>query len=194
MEPLDRKIKITLDTGCVNTKPDEYLDQICDLHEKGKVDLYVPDGVIKNILNDEYSLSDIDCIPDTPSGVKVKQRLEKINRCSILRGSLHCGDDVYGRVGGTVGGTYTEAYEKHIERIINSSFDYEDIRILLLHFSYQNDFFITKNTRHFISNGRREKFFKELKVVIKTPDEFISCYDSKKPIKVCSGSQEPCAH
>jgi hypothetical protein len=123
-----------------------------------------------------HNLSDIDEIPDTPSGVKVKQRLTKIARCSILRGSLLCGDDVYGRVGGTAEGKTTEDYERKIAGIINSRFDYEDIRILLLHFSFQNDFFITKNTRHFISNGRRKQFLKELSVVIKTPSEFLSPY------------------
>ena len=193
MESLDRKIKITLDTGCVNTNPDKHLDQIFDLHEKGEIDLYVPDGVIKDILNNEYSLSNIDCIPNSPSGIKVKQRLRKIEKCYVLRGSVLCGDDVYGRVGGTSGGKNIEAYEEQIERIINSSYDYADIRILLLHFSAQNDFFITKNTRHFILNGKRENFFKEMKVVIKTPDEFISYYEKVQPTKVFSGSQGTCA-
>ena len=106
---------------------------------------------------------------------------------------MRFGDDVYGRVGGTSGGDNTEAYEKQIERMINSSFDYEDIRILLLHFSFQNDLVITKNTRHFISDGRREKFLRELTVVIKTPDEFLSFYKKEQPTKVCSGSQGACA-
>ena len=103
-------------------------------------------------------MTDSDKIPDTPSGIKVKQRLNKIANCSVLRGTLICGDDVYGRVGGTAGGKTTEAYEQIIAKIINSKFDYEDIRILFLHFSFQNDFFITKNTKHFIDNGRRENF------------------------------------
>jgi hypothetical protein len=192
MGSLNRKIKITLDTGFVNTEPDKHLDQIFDLHEKGEIELYVPDGVIKDILNNQYKLSDIDAIPNTCSGIKVKRRLRKIEKCSVLRGSIHCGDDVYGRVGGTSGGKNTESYEKQIERIINSSFDYEDIRILLLHFSFQNDLFITKNTKHFICKGRREKFLKELKVVIKTPDEFLNFYKKEQPIKVFSGSQGAC--
>ena len=88
------KIKITLDTGCVNTNPDPDLDNIFNLHECGKIEIYVPDGVVKDILNNEYKLSNIDEIPDTPSGIKVKQRLNKIERCSVLRGTLVCGDDV----------------------------------------------------------------------------------------------------
>ena len=105
-----------------------------------------------------------------------KQRLKKIAKCSALRGTLLCGDDVYGRVGGTAGGKTTERYEQTIANIINSKFDYQDIRILLLHFSFQNDFFITRNTKHFIDNGRREKFSSELNVVVKTPAEFLSYY------------------
>jgi hypothetical protein len=46
VESLNRKIKITLDTCCVNTKPDKHLDQIFDLHDKGEIELYVPDRVI----------------------------------------------------------------------------------------------------------------------------------------------------
>lgn len=194
MGTLEKKIRITLDTGCVNTNPDIYLDKLFELHENGVIEIYVPDGVIKNILDNEYKLTDIDQIPDTPSGIKVKQRLSKIVKCSVLRGTLLCGDDVYGRVGGTAGGKATEAYEQIIEIIIGSSeFDYEDIRILLLHLIFQNDFFITKNTRHFIDKGRREKFSSELNVVVKTPDEFLSYYTKKQPTMVSSGSQRPCA-
>jgi len=177
MEASDNKIKLTLDTGCINTNPDTHLDKIFDLHEEGKIDLYVPDGVLKDILKKEFSLSNIHNLPDTPSGIKVKQRLRKIDKCSVIRGSLLCGDDVYGRVGVTSGGKNVEAYEKKIRRIINSNFDYEDIRILMLHFSVQNDFFITKNTRHFVLNGKREAFLEKLKVVIKTPDEFIHYFE-----------------
>ncbi len=177
MESSNRKTKVTLDTGCVNTKPDIHLDQIFDLHEKGKIELYVPDGVLKDILNKKFNLSNIDSLPNNPSGIKVKQRLRKIEKCYAIRGSLICGDDVYGRVGGTSGGKNVEAYEEKIKKIINSNYDYEDIRILMLHLSAQNDLFITKNTRHFVLNGKREAFLKELIVVIKTPDEFISYFE-----------------
>jgi hypothetical protein len=170
-------LKLTLDTGCVNTKPDTHLDQIFELHQKGQISLYVPDGVLKDILKEDFSLSAIDDIPDTPSGMKVKQRLRKIERCSVIRGTLLCGDDVYGRVGGTSGGKNVEAYESRIGRIINSSYDYEDIRILMLHLSAQNDFFVTRNTRHFVNGGRRDVFFNEFAIRVITPDQFIHYYE-----------------
>lgn len=174
---IKKKLKITLDTGCINTKPDSDLDKIFELNEKKKIEVYIPDGVIKDILNDEFNLSDVDSIPENPKGIKVKQRFEKINKCFTLKGTLICGDDVYGRVGGTAGGKNVEDYEDKISSIINSAYDYEDIRILMLHFSEKNDFFITRNSKHFIVSGKREKFFKELGVTINTPDEFISYFN-----------------
>ena len=177
MEVSDKKVKIILDTGCINIKPDTHLDHIFNLHMKGKIDLYIPDGVTKDILNNEFSISNIDRLPNTPVGRNAGERLRKIDKCHVIRGSLICGDDVYGRVGGTSGGKNIESYEEKICKIINCKYDYEDIRNLMLHFSVQNDFFVTKNTKHFVNKGRREAFLKELNVSIKTPDEFINYFE-----------------
>lgn len=173
----ERRIKITLDTGCINTAPNSNLDFLYDLYKKGEVELYVPDGVVKDILNNEFSLSDIKRIPNTPKGKRVKERLKKIESLFLIRGSLQCGDDVYGRVGGTAGGKITDELEAKISQIINSKYDFEDIRILLLHISLNNDYFMTKNTRHFVKNGRREAFLKELSVSVITPEEFVRKYE-----------------
>jgi predicted nucleic acid-binding protein len=173
---LNKKLKITLDTNCINIKPNPKLDKIFKLKDKGKIKIYIPDGVIKDILNG-FKLGEIDNMPNTPSGLNTKQRLKRIGSCEKLNGPSLCGDDVYGRIGGTCSGKQINDLEKKIEKIINSKYDFEDIRILLLHYSYKNDIFITDNRKHFINNGRRGNFLKELGVEIMTPEEFINKYN-----------------
>jgi hypothetical protein len=177
MKVPEAKYKITIDTNCINIKPNENLDKIFCWHEEGKIDVHVPDGVIREILKEKFDWFNNDNLLNTPAGQAVEQRLDKIEKCSVIRGPLICGDKVYGNVGGTSGGEVTEAYERKIESIIDSEYDYQDIRILLLHISAKNDFFITRNVRHFINGGRREAFLNEFKIHIKTPDEFINYFE-----------------
>ena len=172
----DQKLKITLDTNCINTRPNNQLDKLFYLQEEGKVQLYVPDGVLRDILKEEFDSLRITDLPSTPSGIAAKKRLAKIQTCSVIQGPLHCGDKVYGQVGGTCGGENITNLEGQIEKIINRKPDYQDIRILLLHISVGNDIFLTNNTKDFVKDNRRELFLEQFNICIKTPEEFLESF------------------
>ena len=172
----DQKLKITLDTNCINTRPNDQLDKLFDLQEEGKIQLYVPDGVLRDILGEEFDSLRTTDLPNTPSGIAARKRMEKIKTCSIIQGPLHCGDKVYGQVGGTCGGENITHLEGQIEKIINRKFDSQDIRILLLHITVGNDIFLTNNTKDFIKDGRKELFLKQFNICIKTPEEFLESF------------------
>ena len=102
----NQKIKITLDTNCINIKQNDQLNKLFKLQDNGKVQLYVPDGVIMDILKGFDTLCIAD-LPNTTPGEAAKKRLEKIDEyCNVIQGPLHCGEKVYGQVGCTCGGKY----------------------------------------------------------------------------------------
>lgn len=181
MENEIKKIKITLDTGCINIKEDQILDKIFDLEEEGKIEINISHAFIRDVLKGEERVDQLP-IGDRFSAHK---RLSKAKKYQQIKSGVKFVYP-YSEFPWAFG---DENLFKKVKEILSSNVqednvDEEDIRHLVAHKIAKNDIFVTINRRHFIDGERREKL-KKLGIVVTTPEEFVIEY-----MKICDKLKE----
>jgi hypothetical protein len=162
-------IRISLDSACLNVKhKDHILNEIEALEKQGKVELYSSLTVQREQTRPKIK---------SEFRIRYEKRMEETKRLSettIFPFSLERDDLSASRF-------VTPESKQRIEQIMKICFpnqswnklrdeDKTDVRILEAHAYAGLDYFLTKNTRHFIKYGRQNKL-EEMGIFVREPDE-----------------------
>ena len=162
-----KMITITLDTNCINNNANSTLDQIFELKIKGNIEIFVADRVFYEILKGK---EDINVLPESQQIPALKRLLKAKEQGEIMSGfrflpHLNNFPIIFS----------DEELKKSISDILfpNSTIDERDVDHLYAHIRANNDYFITKNSAHYINGGRKEKLKDNFGITVLKPEELL---------------------
>lgn len=163
-------IKVTLDTNCINIRENDTLDQIFDLALNNKIEIFVSDAMIFDILTGK---EDIINLPQKEQ-IPALKRLNKVKQYQMINSGFKF---LFPYNKFPMIFNNTELFNE-IQKLLPQSVDEEDIRHLVSHKTNKNHVFISNNKKHFIDNGIREQLEK-IGFIIKSPSEFLDWVQEK---------------
>ena len=160
-------ITITLDTNCINNNANSALDQIFELKIKGNIEIFVTDRVFYEILTGK---EDINVLPKSQQ-IPALKRLLKAKKL----GEIKSGFRFLSHLNKFPMLFSDEELKKSISDIMfpNSTIDERDVDHLYAHIKANNDYFITKNSAHYINGGRKEKLKNNFGITVLEPEELL---------------------